>query len=70
MMQQADGGVVNAKLQLYGVDGLRIVDASMFPLCVQGSIMSLVYALAEKAAHVIKIDYAANASINGVNDRL
>ncbi|KAF7194104.1 Dehydrogenase citC [Pseudocercospora fuligena] len=63
MMPQADGGVVDTELRMYGIDGLRIVDASVFPLRVQGNIMSLVYALAEKAAHLIKIDYAASTSI-------
>ena len=36
MMPQEQGGVVNNRLQVHGVHGLRIVDASIFPLIVDG----------------------------------
>ena len=42
--------VVDAKARVYGVKGLRVVDASAFPLLPPGHPMSTIYALAEKIA--------------------
>ncbi|KAK9780333.1 putative GMC oxidoreductase [Seiridium cardinale] len=47
------GGVVDSNLRVYGVDGLRIVDASVFPLIPRGNIQSSVYAVAERAADIL-----------------
>lgn len=54
MLPKEEGGVVDAELRVYETKNLRIVDASVFPLHVQGNIMSLVYAVAERAADIIK----------------
>ncbi|RFU24646.1 hypothetical protein B7463_g11689, partial [Scytalidium lignicola] len=54
MLPRADRGVVDHNLKVYGVQNLRVVDASIFPLHVQGNICSLVYAVAERAADLIK----------------
>ncbi|KAI4637851.1 hypothetical protein J4E83_000669 [Alternaria metachromatica] len=54
MLPKEKCGVVDAELKVHGVDGLRVVDASIFPTHVQGNIVSLVYAVAEKAADLIK----------------
>ncbi|EUC34723.1 GMC oxidoreductase [Bipolaris victoriae FI3] len=54
MLPREKGGVVDEELRVYGVQGLRVVDASIFPLHVQGNIVSLVYAIAEKAADMIR----------------
>ncbi|KAF3902575.1 hypothetical protein ABW21_db0207473 [Orbilia brochopaga] len=54
MLPRAKGGVVDAKFRVYGVQGLRVVDASVFPLLVRANIQSLVYAVAERAADFIK----------------
>ncbi|PHH76209.1 hypothetical protein CDD82_4077 [Ophiocordyceps australis] len=56
MMPREAGGVVDARLRVYGVKNLRVVDASMFPLQVRGNIQSTVYAVAERAADIIKED--------------
>ena len=48
------GEVVDEKLKVKGVRGLRVVDASVFPGHVSGNILSSVYAVAEKAADIIK----------------
>ncbi|KAG4420213.1 hypothetical protein IFR04_006689 [Cadophora malorum] len=48
------GGVVDEKLKVYGVVGLSVVDASMMPLIVGATTQSTVYAVAEKAADLIK----------------
>jgi choline dehydrogenase-like flavoprotein len=56
MLPRDQGGVVNARLLVYGTRNLRVVDASIFPLQVTGNIMSTVYAVAERAADFIKED--------------
>jgi choline dehydrogenase-like flavoprotein len=52
------GQVVDGRLKVNGVSGLRVADASVFPNHVSGNICSSVYAVAEKAADIIKADYA------------
>ncbi|KAL7622876.1 hypothetical protein AAE478_006555 [Parahypoxylon ruwenzoriense] len=54
MLPRESGGVVDSKLRVYGVNGLRIVDASVFPLIPRGNIQSSVYAVAERAADLIR----------------
>ena len=54
------GGVVNNRLVVYGVKNLRVVDASIFPLMPMGNIVTSVYAVAERAADLIKEDKRAN----------
>lgn len=54
MLPREKGGVVDTELRVYGTGNVRVVDASIFPTHVQGNIVSLVYAVAEKAADVIK----------------
>jgi choline dehydrogenase-like flavoprotein len=58
MMPREKGGVVDERLRVYGVSRLRIVDASIFPLEPLGNIQSTVYAVAERAADIIKEDRA------------
>jgi len=48
------GGVVDPSLRVYGVDNLRIVDASIIPLIPQSNTQSLVYTIAERAADIIR----------------
>ncbi|KAH8079096.1 aryl-alcohol-oxidase from pleurotus Eryingii [Cristinia sonorae] len=50
----AKGGVVDAKLKVKGVDGLRVVDASIFPVIPECHPQALVYIIAERAADLIK----------------
>lgn len=47
------GGVVNGDFEVHGTQGLRIVDASVFPRVPGFFIVSSVYTIAEKAAEVI-----------------
>ncbi|KAI0887804.1 uncharacterized protein GGS22DRAFT_154340 [Annulohypoxylon maeteangense] len=54
MLPREKGGVVDPRLVVYGTENLRVVDASIFPLIPRGNIMSSVYAVAEKAADIIK----------------
>ncbi|SPO02312.1 related to alcohol oxidase [Cephalotrichum gorgonifer] len=48
------GGVVDEELLVYGVEGLSVVDASIMPTIVGGTTSMTVYAIAEKAADLIK----------------
>ncbi|KAK4136287.1 GMC oxidoreductase [Trichocladium antarcticum] len=59
MLPRDKGGVVDERLRVYGTRGLRIVDASVFPIEPVGNIQSTVYAVAERAADLIKEDRAA-----------
>jgi choline dehydrogenase-like flavoprotein len=54
------GGVVSTDFKVHGVQGLRVVDASVFPRIPGFFIVSAVYMIAEKAAEVIAADAARN----------
>ncbi|KAK5558929.1 hypothetical protein LTR46_003118 [Exophiala xenobiotica] len=53
------GEVVDNELRVKGVQGLRVVDASIFPGHVSGNIMATTYAVAEKGADIIKASIKA-----------
>lgn len=48
-----DTAVVNDQLQVHGLEGLRVVDASIFPLLPSGNTHAPVVAVAEKACDLI-----------------
>ncbi|CBX96519.1 similar to glucose-methanol-choline oxidoreductase [Plenodomus lingam JN3] len=54
MMGEDFGGCVDKKLRVYGVRGLRVVDASIIPLVPSQHLQSTMYAVGEKAADLIK----------------
>ena len=56
MMPRGLGGVVDERLRVYGVRGLRVVDASVLPVIVAANLQVTMYAVAEKAADLIKGD--------------
>ncbi|KAI7968486.1 hypothetical protein EIK77_006505 [Talaromyces pinophilus] len=61
MRPKDKGGVVDTGLRVHGAKGLRVVDASIFPFVPLGNIQSVVYAVAEKAADLIKRDRLTQA---------
>ncbi|KAF2194320.1 GMC oxidoreductase [Zopfia rhizophila CBS 207.26] len=54
MALRESGGVVDPELRVYGVGNLRVVDASVMPLIPQSNTQSMVYAIAERAADIIR----------------
>lgn len=53
----AMGDALDSRLRVKGAQNLRVADASVFPNNVSGNIVSSVYAVAEKAADMIKEDW-------------
>lgn len=58
MLPKEKGGVVDDKLSVYGVQKLRVVDASVFPVIPDAHTVAGVYMVAEMAANIIKVAYA------------
>ncbi|KAK6067103.1 Glucose oxidase 2 [Seiridium cupressi] len=56
MIPQELGGVVSTTLQVYGTRSLRIVDAGILPFQITSHTMSMLYAVAQKAAALILED--------------
>ena len=56
MMPLDLGGVVDTHLRVYGTKNLRVVDAGIIPLVPAAHLQVPVYAIAEKAADIIKAD--------------
>ncbi|RYP16041.1 hypothetical protein DL765_005357 [Monosporascus sp. GIB2] len=54
MLPKELGGVVDEDLRVYGVGRLRVVDASIIPTLPGANTCQTVYAIAEKAADIIK----------------
>ncbi|KAL8366392.1 hypothetical protein RB595_004933 [Gaeumannomyces hyphopodioides] len=58
MLPLDDGGVVDPRLRVYGIDKLRVVDCSIIPVLPDVNILGPVYMLAEKGAQLIREDWS------------
>ncbi|KXN88620.1 L-sorbose 1-dehydrogenase [Leucoagaricus sp. SymC.cos] len=57
MAPEADNGVVDSQLRVYGIKGLRVADASIFPEIVSGHTAGACYAIGEHASDILKTEY-------------
>ncbi|XP_020281968.1 glucose dehydrogenase [FAD, quinone]-like [Pseudomyrmex gracilis] len=62
MGTRKNSGVVDHRLRVHGIGGLRVVDASVMPTIVAGHTNAPVYMMAEKAGDMIKEDWKGFAS--------
>ncbi|KAG9222139.1 hypothetical protein CCMSSC00406_0009590 [Pleurotus cornucopiae] len=62
MLPRNLGGVVNAKLQVYGTANVRVADSSIFPLSFAAHLGVPTYGVAEQAADIIRGFYNGVAS--------
>lgn len=53
MLPESAGGVVDAQLRVYGIAGLRVIDASVFPSIPSANTNAPAMMVARKAAHLI-----------------
>ncbi|KAF9451318.1 GMC oxidoreductase [Macrolepiota fuliginosa MF-IS2] len=54
LLPQAKNGVVDSNLKVYGTSNIRVVDNSIMPLLVSAHTQTTAYAIAERAADLIK----------------
>ncbi|KAJ5707986.1 aryl-alcohol dehydrogenase [Penicillium malachiteum] len=57
MLPREKDGVVDSNLRVYGIEALRVVDASAIPFVSTANLQATVYAFAERAADLIKRDW-------------
>ena len=61
------GGVLDSRFRVYGVDGLRVVDASVFPRIPGYFLVTSVYMIAEKAADAILTEARSATKVSAIS---
>ncbi|PFH50970.1 GMC oxidoreductase [Amanita thiersii Skay4041] len=61
MLPRSQGGVVDAKLKVYGLANVRVVDASVFPFEFSAHLASPTFGLAEQGSSIIRSFYGDEA---------
>ena len=56
MAPEEEGGVVDGRLRVYGIDKLRVADASILPVCPSAHLAAVTVAVAEKCADMVLED--------------
>lgn len=62
MGPRRNSGVVDHRLRVHGINGLRVVDASVIPTIIAGHTNAPAYMIAEKAADMMKEDWEMSNS--------
>jgi choline dehydrogenase-like flavoprotein len=57
MLPLEDGGAVDARLRVYGINGLRVVDCSVVPVLPDVNIVGPVFMVGEKGSDLIREDW-------------
>jgi choline dehydrogenase-like flavoprotein len=59
MMGSHEKAVVDTELRVYGIEGLRVIDASVMPAVISGNTNAATIMIAEKASDFIRAGSAA-----------
>jgi choline dehydrogenase-like flavoprotein len=57
MLPLEDGGVVDPRLKVYGIDSLRVIDCSIIPVLPDVNIVGPVFMIGEKGAELVREDW-------------
>jgi len=64
MMGPHERAVVDTELRVHGIDGLRVIDASIMPTVVSGNTNAATIMIAEKGADLILAARDTSAAVN------